>query len=51
MERGYGMLHADDGRLITSVTQLRAGDALMVHLGDGQATTTVDRVEGGEQDG
>jgi len=51
MERGYGMLHADDGRLITSVTQLRAGDALMVHLGDGQATTTVDHVKGGEHDG
>ena len=51
MERGYGMLQGEDGRLITSVAQIRAGDGLMVHLGDGSAMTTVENVEGGEHNG
>ena len=48
MERGYGMVARTDGRLVSSISHVAPGDGLMVHLADGSASTTVDKVEGGK---
>lgn len=41
LERGYALAIAPDGRALVSAGQVAAGDAVRLHLADGQVTTTV----------
>jgi len=46
--RGYALCRrADDGRLVTTVTSVAAGDAVSVQLKDGRLDCTVEGVRGG----
>jgi len=45
LERGYNMSYTTDGRVITHVTALSAGDRLLVRFRDGTATTTVKSIQ------
>ncbi len=44
MKRGYGALHDRAGRLVRSVTEVRAGEAINVRLHDGTLDADVTRV-------
>jgi exodeoxyribonuclease VII large subunit len=43
LERGYSLALRPDGHLVTSIAQVKGGDALLVRFHDGQARTTVER--------
>ena len=47
LERGYAIVVDADGRAITAVADVTAGDAVRAYLADGQLTATVDGVVGG----
>jgi exodeoxyribonuclease VII large subunit len=46
LDRGFALVHDRFGRLITSVTQLRAGMMLALRFADGERGVTVDRAPG-----
>jgi exodeoxyribonuclease VII large subunit len=45
LERGYAVLQAADGRVLTSVAAIAAGDSLTVRIADGRVHATTDRTE------
>ena len=50
LERGYAILQARDGRVVRSVAQASAGDALTARLGDGELALEVSAVRRRERD-
>jgi len=45
LQRGYVLGETGDGRVVTSATQIRSGDRLILRMHDGKALTTVDNVQ------
>ena len=41
LTRGYALAHTDDGTLLKSVSQVEAGDRIVVDLSDGKLTASV----------
>ncbi len=45
LRRGYGIVSSNDGRLLRSVSGVKAGDDIVVRLSDGELTASVDSVK------
>lgn len=45
LRRGYGFVSSNDGRLLRSVSGVKAGDDIVVRLSDGELTASVDSVK------
>ena len=45
LRRGYGIVSSNDGRLLRSVSGVKAGDDIVVRLSDGELTASVDLVK------
>jgi exodeoxyribonuclease VII large subunit len=51
LSRGYAVVSDEDGRVVTSVEGIDAGDAIVVRLRDGEVHASVDRTERKTNDG
>lgn len=45
LRRGYGIVSSNDGRLLRSVSGVKAGDDIVVRLSDGELTASIDSVK------
>jgi exodeoxyribonuclease VII large subunit len=50
LQRGYAVVQAADGRVLTSVAEAAGGDAIAVRLADGRIHATVERLESLDQE-
>ncbi len=49
LQRGYALVHGEDGRLIHTTSQVKTGEMVNIHLWDGKITARVAKIQSKEQ--